>query len=55
MDLSRDTTLDGAESKDPEGAYLTHAARTFSTTESPRTGSCCGTHLMVTGTSFHAL
>jgi hypothetical protein len=23
----------GAESKDPEGAYLTHAARTFSTTE----------------------
>jgi hypothetical protein len=23
----------GAESKDPDGAYLTHAARTFSTTE----------------------
>jgi hypothetical protein len=22
---------------------------------SPRTGSCCGTHLRVTGTSFHAL
>jgi hypothetical protein len=33
MDLSRDTALDGAESKDPDGAYLTHAVRTFSTTE----------------------
>jgi hypothetical protein len=33
MDLSRDTALDGAESKDPEGAYLTHAVRSFSTTE----------------------
>ena len=32
-DLSCDTALDGAESKDPEGAYLTHAARSFSTTE----------------------
>ena len=29
----RDTAFDGAESKDPEGAYLTHAARSFSTTE----------------------
>ena len=32
-DLSRDTALDGAESKDPEGAYLADAARSFSTTE----------------------
>jgi hypothetical protein len=28
-----DTVLDGAESKDPEDAYLTHAARSFSTIE----------------------
>jgi hypothetical protein len=33
IDLSRDTALSGAESKDPEGAYLTHAVRSFSTTE----------------------
>jgi hypothetical protein len=32
-DLSRDTAVDGAEPKDPEGAYLAHAVRTFSTTE----------------------
>ncbi len=32
-DLSRDTALDGAESKDPEDAYLAHAIRVFSTTE----------------------
>ena len=32
-DYSRDPALDGAEPKDPDGAYLTHAARTFSTTE----------------------
>jgi hypothetical protein len=31
--LPGDTALDGAGSKDPEGAYLTHAARSFSTTE----------------------
>jgi hypothetical protein len=31
--LSRDTALDGAESKDPEGACLTYAIRSFSTTE----------------------
>jgi hypothetical protein len=33
MDLSGDTAFSGAQSKDPEGAYLTHAVRTFSTTE----------------------
>ena len=27
------TALVGAESKDPEGAYLTHVAQSFSTTE----------------------
>ena len=32
-DLSRDTGLVGAQSKDLEDAHLTHAARTFSTTE----------------------
>ena len=32
-DLSRDTALDGAESKDPGGAYLAHAVRAFSTSE----------------------
>ena len=32
-DLSGDAALGGAESKDPDGAYLTHAARSFSTTE----------------------
>ena len=32
-DLSRDTALDGAESKDPEDAYLAYAVRSFSTTE----------------------
>ena len=32
-DLSRDTALGGAQSKDIEDAHLTHAARTFSTTE----------------------
>jgi hypothetical protein len=32
-DLSRDRTPGGAESKDLGGAYLTHAARSFSTTE----------------------
>jgi hypothetical protein len=32
-DLSPDTALDGAESKDPEGACFTHAVRSFSTTE----------------------
>ena len=31
--LSRDTALVGAQSKDLEDAHLTHAARTFSTTE----------------------
>ena len=30
-DLSGDTALDGAESKDPEGAYFPHAALGFST------------------------
>jgi hypothetical protein len=29
MDLSRDTALVGAESKDPGGTYLTDAARSF--------------------------
>jgi hypothetical protein len=33
MDLSRDTTLDGAESKDPEGAYLAPAVSSLLTTE----------------------
>ena len=32
-DLSRDTGLVGAQSKDLEDAHLTHAAPTFSTTE----------------------
>jgi len=32
-DLSRDTALDGAESKDPEDAYLAYAVRSFSTIE----------------------
>jgi hypothetical protein len=31
--IYRGTALDGAESKDSEDAYLTHAARGFSTTE----------------------
>jgi hypothetical protein len=31
--LSRDTALGGAESKDPEGAYLVDAVRTLSNTE----------------------
>ncbi len=31
--LSRDTALNGAESKDPEDAYLAYAVRSFSTTE----------------------
>jgi hypothetical protein len=31
--IYRVAQLDGAESKDPEGAYLTDAARSFSTTE----------------------
>jgi hypothetical protein len=31
--LSRDNALDGAQSKDLEGAYRTHAARSFSTAE----------------------
>jgi hypothetical protein len=35
--IYRVTQLDGAESKDPGDAYLTHAVRTFSTTE-VRTG-----------------
>jgi hypothetical protein len=33
MDLSRATALGGAESKDPEGAYLTYAIWSFPTTE----------------------
>jgi hypothetical protein len=33
MDLSRDTGLGSAESKDLGGAYSSHAARNFSTTE----------------------
>jgi hypothetical protein len=33
LQIYRVTLRLGAESKDPEGAYLTHAARTFSTTE----------------------
>jgi hypothetical protein len=32
-DLSRDTTLYGAKSKDPEDAYLAYAVRSFSPTE----------------------
>jgi hypothetical protein len=32
-DLSCDTALGGAESKDPEGAYLAYVVRSFSTTE----------------------
>jgi hypothetical protein len=35
-DSSRETALDGAESKDPEDAYLAHAARSFSATEARR-------------------
>jgi hypothetical protein len=34
MDLSRDTALNGAESKDPEDAYLAYAVRSFSITRS---------------------
>jgi hypothetical protein len=37
-DLSRDTELGGAESKDLGGAYPTHAARSFSTTEARSPG-----------------
>src|SRR6266851_5021897 len=54
-DSSRGTALGGAESKDPEGAYLVNAFRSFSTTQARELNSSCGTHLMVTGTSFHAL
>jgi hypothetical protein len=53
--LYRVTQRSGAESKDPGGADLTHAARSFSTTQAREQDSSCGTHLMVTGTSFHAL
>jgi hypothetical protein len=38
--------------RNPEGAYLAHAVRSFSTTEAREQG---GTHLMARGTSFHAL
>jgi hypothetical protein len=45
QNLSRNTALAGAQSKDPGGAYLTHAALSFSTTEIGehgriRDGSC---------------
>jgi hypothetical protein len=43
--------LGGAESKDRGGADLTHAARSFSTTETDNKIRC-GSHLMVTRTSF---
>jgi hypothetical protein len=46
--------LYGAESKDPEYAYLAYAVRSFSTIEA-RVQDCCGTRLMVTGAPFHAL
>jgi hypothetical protein len=36
-----DTVLDGAESKDPEGAYLTHAVWSFRPPK-PETGSAAG-------------
>ena len=39
-DLSRDTGLVGAQSKDLEDAHLTHAARTFSTTEARERDLC---------------
>jgi hypothetical protein len=45
----------GAESKDPEVAYLVNAVRSFSTTQARELNPSCDTLLMVTGTSFHAL
>ena len=38
MDLSRDTALGGAESKDPGGAYLTDAIQAFSSPNLRRLG-----------------
>ena len=54
-DLSRDTALDGAESKDPEDAYLAYAVRSFSTTEARVQDLAAVPTSCVTGTSFHAL
>jgi hypothetical protein len=51
MDLSRDTALVGAESKDPGDAYLCDTARSLFM-RSPRTGSSGSTQLMVGRTSF---
>ena len=45
----------GAESKDPEVAYLVNAVRSFSTTQARELNPSCDTHLMVVGTPFHAL
>jgi hypothetical protein len=53
--IYRVNSVRGAESKDPEGAYLVDAVWSFSTTQAREQDSSCGTHLMVTGTSFHAL
>jgi hypothetical protein len=38
MDLSRDTALVGAESKDPAGSYLTDAIQAFSSPNLHRLG-----------------
>jgi hypothetical protein len=46
--------LDGAESKDPNGAYRAHAACSFSTTQA-RDRISLRTHLMVTATFVQAL
>jgi hypothetical protein len=50
--------LGGAESKDLGGAYLTHAVRSFSTTEPHRAGAyiCIGSHtgpLHIGATGIH--
>jgi hypothetical protein len=45
----------GAKSKDPDDAYLVDAVRSFSTTQVREQDSPCGTHLMVTNTSFRTI
>jgi hypothetical protein len=47
--------LYGAESKDPEDAYLAYAVRSFSTIEARVQDLAAGPTFMVTGTSFYAL